>query len=102
MSRHTLDALSPRHEVVVGWDRPMGTFFAQVIDLEAVDEDLNMILWVGGMYQEITRAFAVIEAVMPYAAPPTGLLAVLEAEREATRLDPDAMCNTIRDWREDR
>jgi hypothetical protein len=31
MSRHEIPALDPAHKVIVGWDPPMQTFFAQVI-----------------------------------------------------------------------
>lgn len=72
MSRHILIARAPNHEVVVGWERA------------------------------ISRAHLVLEAVAPYAVVPDELQAVLEAEQAINLIDPEAMCNTIRDWREDR
>ena len=100
MSRHTLSALKATHDVVVGWDRPMGTFFAQVTDLEAPDEDGDLIVWIGATcYGEVVLASKVIEAVRSYAVIPASLQATLEAEQEASRLDPEAMSNAVRDWK---
>lgn len=49
MSRHHLVALDPAHEVVVGSDRPLRTFFAQVTDVTAdEDSDARTVLWIGG------------------------------------------------------
>ena len=100
MSRHTLSALKATHDVVVGWDRPMGTFFAQVADLDAPGQDENLIVWIGATcYGEAVLASKVIDALRSYAVIPAALQAALEAEQEASRVDPEAMSNAIQDWR---
>ena len=51
MSRHELVPLDRAHQVVVGWDRPLHTFFAQVLDVAAdEDGDTRTVLWVGGEF----------------------------------------------------
>jgi hypothetical protein len=48
MSQHILDALNPRHEVMIGWDRPLSNFFLIVLDLTvAEDEEDREIVWLG-------------------------------------------------------
>lgn len=46
MSRHTIPGLDPAHEVVVGWDPPLNTYFGMVYDRRR-DEDDQIIHWVG-------------------------------------------------------
>jgi hypothetical protein len=55
MSRHEIPARDPAHKVIVGWDPPMQTFFAQVIDRakeEAGDDD-DMVAWHGTSLREL-------------------------------------------------
>lgn len=48
MSRHQLDSFNPVHEVAIGWDPPMHTYFAQVLDTTASEEsDAYEVLWIG-------------------------------------------------------
>jgi hypothetical protein len=55
MSRHEIPTLDPRNKVIVGWDHPLQTYFAQVIDRAAEDEgeDDKFELWVGCSPREI-------------------------------------------------
>ena len=47
MSRHRIPAADePSLEIWVGWDPPLASFFAQVID-PARSEENNPVLWVG-------------------------------------------------------
>lgn len=48
MSRHLI-VKNADGEVVVGWDPPLGTFFAQIFgpEPEDPDEDENLIAWIG-------------------------------------------------------
>ena len=81
MSRHTLDPHKARHEVVVGWDPPLNTFFAQVLDTEAEDDLDYEVLWIGTSFDEVPDPARVIAAVQPFAAVPDGLLATLQQDR---------------------
>lgn len=93
MSRHRLDALPNRggYTVVVGWDRPLDSYFAQVINEGELNEDNPdyMPLWLGADTR-ITDPDTIIEAVRPYAVIPDTLRADLEADRawEGTRDQP--------------
>ena len=65
MSRHTI-----RHahlEMVVGWDAPLQTFFAQVRDTTQ-PEDEAMVLWVGTAPHEIATVAALQWALVPFGA----------------------------------
>ena len=75
MSRHDLTPFDPAHEVVVGWDRPLDTFFAQVIDTTTdEDSDAREVLWIGTDFCEVPDPAAVIAAVAPFAAVPADQL----------------------------
>ena len=97
MSRHTLRAVAPDRSVIVGWDRPMGTYFAHVRALDR-DQDDQLIVWLGGDYHEITTAEDLMEAIRPFAVIPDGLQDVLEAEAREDFL-AGAYSNVERDWR---
>ena len=47
MSRYTIPAQDPRYVVVVGFDNPFDTFFCEVCDTAAEDDDTACILWEG-------------------------------------------------------
>jgi hypothetical protein len=55
MSRHELTPRDPAHKVIVGWDHPLQTFFAQVIDRakEAAGQEEKFVLWRGCKLREI-------------------------------------------------
>lgn len=48
MGRIRFQGRQPNQSVVVGWDNPLQTYFAQVYDSN-VDEDENPVLWLGAM-----------------------------------------------------
>lgn len=63
MSRCCLDNSDLKKEVTIGWDRAMGTFFAQVFER---DGD-KPIIWLGRKAQEITSPEELINVIAPYA-----------------------------------
>ncbi|MGW0251110.1 hypothetical protein ACWDYH_31225 [Nocardia goodfellowii] len=73
----------PGREVIVGWDRGLGTYFAQVI--EGVDEwgEDFLRLHIGVRPDEVHDPEQVIEAVRPYAKIPDSLIEVLTAQHDA-------------------
>jgi len=75
MSRITLISKDPRHQVVVGWDRTMGSFFAEVADLLFDEEDpRHDVLWIGtDAFGSMPEPGPVIDAVRPYALVPPEL-----------------------------
>lgn len=59
------------YEVTVGWDDPLETYFAQVVDPNAEDEDDSMRLWVGGEPKDkVTTVDALRERIYEYAMIP--------------------------------
>ena len=84
MSHHNLTPTNPTHDVVVGWDGPLDTFFAQVIDTTADEEsDAREVLWIGTGFCEAPDPATIIAAVAPFATVPAGLLAQLARDRMA-------------------
>ncbi|GGN39789.1 hypothetical protein FHR83_006641 [Actinoplanes campanulatus] len=71
MTRHELTS-DGGFEVVVGWDRPLNTFFAQVFDVHKPEDDAE-VLWIGVSLREIHDPQQVIDAVRPYAQIPADL-----------------------------
>jgi len=63
MSRCVLDNEQTGIEVVIGWDPPLGTYFAQVIR-PGSDEP---IIWLGTSHNKFTAPDVLIEAISPYA-----------------------------------
>lgn len=84
MSRHSIPARSLGYSVVVGWDPPLMTFFAQVEEENPADEDDAVVLWLGGQDREYTRPEDMIEPLAPYAELTPDMIEALRADRAAT------------------
>lgn len=84
MSRHELAPRRDGLEVVVGWDPPLCTFFAQVWD-RTIDEDdpAAELLWVGCAPRELRDVQQVVDAVAPWALVPDSVVGALYAEAHA-------------------
>lgn len=114
MSRHIL---TPKpayasYQIVVGWDRPLGTYYAQVINFNADEPRRSAVItavwrwiagllhlpaalrpaepvfiWLGADGTPITHATEVIRAVAPYALIPKnlGLALALDQLNEGNR-----------------
>jgi hypothetical protein len=69
MSRHTIPAKNPDHEIDVGWDQPMNTYFAQVLKnvIDQEGDDDVVILWIGGDFDECQSVEALAHRLEPYA-----------------------------------
>ena len=83
MSRHAVRSNNPALEIIVGWDPPLNTFFAQVIrtDLTNDTDEDNIVLWIGATSNEIERANSLIGPLAPYGTVPPALVETLDAER---------------------
>jgi hypothetical protein len=85
MSRHELaprdDANRPL-DIAIGWDRPLNTYFVQVLD-PACDEEAPgfEILWRGASFDEIPSPDDAIALIAPWADIPADLRATLIADR---------------------
>ncbi|QPI75523.1 hypothetical protein [Sphingobium sp. Cam5-1] len=71
--------------VVVGWDRPLQTFFAQVFTpTEEEPEEGEATIWLGTEPGELPTPEAAIAVVAPYAEIPEALAADLDADMGAS------------------
>jgi hypothetical protein len=62
MSRYSIPAQNPALTVVVGWDNPLQTLFAQVFDPSIADEEEAELLWIGTALQAQLVGWATIPA----------------------------------------
>jgi hypothetical protein len=73
------------HEVFVGWDEALHTFFAQVCPAEDDDDcdDDDLLLWVGTTPAEITSVSHLAYRLSKFAAIPLDVMRDLEADQAA-------------------
>ena len=86
-SRYRLEGHRPSLVIIVGWDRPLATYFLQVWDVPASAEDHEegeLLLWGGTAWGELRGIGDLAHALSPFAALPRGLAARLLAERMAS------------------
>lgn len=85
MSRHSIP-LKPGNEAteaVAGWDRPLQTFFVQVLKQGEDGED-EVLLWEGADYNEIKTPSAALKLLEPWCEIPAGMSATLQIEQMET------------------
>lgn len=88
MSRYELRGREPHIAVVVGWDNPLSTFFAQVWDERAVefgnpDDEPEPLLWAGCRHGEIRTVEHLGRVLSPYAVVPPETRERLDRDRAA-------------------
>lgn len=95
MSRHSFPGKAGATEVAIGWDRPLATFFVQVLAPHPVlaDEETT-ILWQGTAIGELPTAASAIRIAQPYADLPETLGATLETDRLRTVATHDGPAQT--------
>ena len=81
MSRRKAIPQNPDHEVIVGWDAALGTFFAQVCAFTEDCNDGDLVLWVGMRRLEIETVESLAIAIRDYATIPDDLTEQLEQDR---------------------
>ena len=84
MSRHTFTG-NAGTTVAIGWDRPLLTFFVQVLRPHPTMEgEDDMVEWQGTEPDELPTAASAIEIAARYASLPDDLGATLETDRLKT------------------
>jgi hypothetical protein len=87
MSRYTIDSTKPGIEIVVGWDPPLRSLFAQVSDCTIADDEADpMLLW-----EDFGSIDALASAIAPWTALPDQVrdrLAIECGERPAAPEPP--------------
>lgn len=85
MSRYTIECTQEGIEIVVGWDRPLGSLFAQVSDRRISDDESDpMLLW-----EDFKTTEALARAIAPWAELPNEIrekLAVESGEKPPARV----------------
>lgn len=87
MSRHEIPANGSNHRVIVGWDQPLLTFFAQVIDRgkEESGRDDRIVKWVGTSLEEIYEVEELARAIRRYADLSSDMRATLYGDKDEGR-----------------
>jgi hypothetical protein len=83
MSRYPFPAQDPCFTVVVGWDNPLATFFAQVFDPSIDDDDEVYVLWIGAAPQAIPSVAALQAQLVGWATIPAAIAAQLTCDQQA-------------------
>lgn len=92
MSRHTvpLKAGIDATEAVVGWDRPLQTFYVQVLrKSEGDDGDSEELLWEGAEIGQLKTPDEALRLLEPFCDVPAGLSATLQIDRMKTLANQD-------------
>jgi len=91
MSRHTFTG-NAGTTVAIGWDRPLWTFFVQVLRPHpTLKGEEDMVEWQGTEPDELPTASAAIEIAARYASLPDDLGATLETDRLKTLGSTDGL-----------
>ena len=90
MSRFRLNGKNPEHEIIVGWDPPLQTFFAQVWDRSKFisgdwDDDEPALLWEGCHLRAVQTVDALEKMLKPFADLPPEVAAELRCQGRVCR-----------------
>jgi hypothetical protein len=83
MSRYSVPAQEPGVTVLVGWDDPLTTFWAQVFAPEVAEEAEACVLWLGTVPQEIPTVAALQAQLAGWATLAADLVARLTHDQQA-------------------
>jgi hypothetical protein len=83
MSRYSFPAQDPGLTVIVGWDNPLTTFFAQAFDPSVEDEAEADLLWIGTAPREIPTVAALQAQLTGWATIPPAIVACLTRDQQA-------------------
>jgi len=98
MNRYPIPAINSNHEVVVGWDNPMRTLFAQVRDLPLeeqakLDDEIDpIVLWIGQQYDEQQDLEKLQTELASFAQIPDNVLQQLQTDmKDAANYQPSLL-----------
>ena len=94
MSRYIFKGYEPGLNIVVGWDNPLETYFAQVLD-GCEPEDADIRLWTGTITCELTTVEALNSILAPYGEIPPAVLAQLRDDPHVN-VPPTALQRSLR------
>jgi hypothetical protein len=87
-------ATMPRALAVVGWDNPLQTFFAQVLNPDLPEDQPEAVFWIGTAPQACPDVVALVRAMGPWATIPVRVLADLTRDR-AQATPPTALQQNV-------
>jgi hypothetical protein len=83
MSRYSIPAQQPGLTVIVGWDNPLQTLFAQVFDPFIEDDEAACLLWIGTAPEAIPTVAALQAQLTGWATIPPAILDCLTRDQHA-------------------
>ena len=83
MSRYSIPAQQLGLTVIVGWDNPLTTFFAQVFDPSIEDDEEACLLWIGTAPEAIPTVAALQAQLAGWATIPTDIVDRLLRDQHA-------------------
>jgi len=83
MSRYSIPAQQPGLTVIVGWDNPLCTLFAQVFDPSIEDDEAACLLWIGTAPGAIPTVAALQAQLAGWAMIPPDIMARLVRDQQA-------------------
>ena len=83
MSRYSIPAQDPRLQVVVGWDNPLVTLFAQVFDPSIEEDEEACLLWIGTAPEAIPTVAALQAQLVGWATIPPAIVDRLVRDQQA-------------------
>jgi hypothetical protein len=83
MSQYFIAGYEDHHQVIIGWDQPMRTFFASVIDTvaEENEEEESVLLWLGTKYDEYKDINDLAVSLADYAIIPDDI--IIQCQQDA-------------------
>jgi hypothetical protein len=92
----------PQHTCVVGYDPPLGTFFAQVWDQTLPVAEDQLIFWVGTAVEEIPTVQTLAIALSAYAVIPPAVWQRLESEQRSLGFRPNLGTGLVQHLRQEK
>ncbi|MFO0849921.1 MAG: hypothetical protein U0871_15405 [Gemmataceae bacterium] len=80
MSRYTFTGNRPCFRIVVGWDRPLETYFAQVWDGGELETG-DLLLWAGAGVEPVPTVAALAELLAPFGTLPEDIVGQLHGDK---------------------
>jgi len=82
MSRYSIPAQDPALTVIVGWDNPLVTFFAQVFDPSIAEDAEACLLWIGTAPKAIPTVATLQAQLADWAAIPPDIVDRLTRDQQ--------------------
>lgn len=83
MSQYFIAGFEDHHQIIIGWDQPMRTFFVSVVDTvaEEKEEGEYVLLWLGTKYDEYKDINDLAISLADYAIIPDDI--ILQCQQDA-------------------